>query len=285
MAGALLLTGCAGQQVDHGAYIADSSHPAAFHDSRVRYLVLHYTAIDDARSLQVLTTEEVSVHYLVPCHPVLRHGKPVVFALVPENERAWHAGESRWQHAAELNDSSIGIEIVNRGPLQPSDANGGAWDPFDDEQIDAVIRLAQDIVARYQIPPSRVVAHADIAPQRKDDPGPLFPWRRLAAAGVGAWPDDADVARHLAGRDPKAPADVLGLQRKLAAYGYDVPTDGVLDARTRRVLTVFQMHFRPSDYAGDADAQSDAIVSALLDKYAGADFTDPVAGSSRTPVH
>jgi N-acetylmuramoyl-L-alanine amidase len=78
---------------------------------------------------------------------------------------------------------------------------------------------------------------------------------------------------------------VLGLQRKLAAYGYDVPTDGVLDARTRRVLTVFQMHFRPSDYAGDADAQSDAIVSALLDKYAGADFTDPVAGSSRTPVH
>lgn len=266
---AALLGGCATGRIDRGTYIADTSHHAVSHDSRIRFLVLHYTALDDADSLCVLTTQAVSVHYLVPRHLQTDGGrgggaKPVVFALVPESERAWHAGDSRWQRAADLNDSSIGIEIVNLGPL---DADARTWEPFTPEQIDAVIRVASDIVTRYNIAPTRVVAHADIAPQRKDDPGPLFPWRELAQAGIGAWPDDADVARHMAGRDPKAPADVLGLQQKLAAYGYDVPTTGVLDAPTRRVLRVFQMHFRSSDFAGDADAQSDAIISALLDKY------------------
>jgi N-acetylmuramoyl-L-alanine amidase len=269
LACAALLAGCASDRIDRGTYIADTSHRAVSHDSRIRYLVLHYTALDDADSLRVLTTQAVSVHYLVPRHPAGANGgaasaKPTVLALVPESERAWHAGDSRWQRAADLNDSSIGIEIVNLGPL---DAQTSAWDPFNREQIDTVIRIARDIVTRYHIATTRVVAHADIAPQRKDDPGPLFPWRELAQAGIGAWWDEADVARHLDGRDPKAPADVLALQRKLAEYGYDVPVTGVLDAPTRRVLRAFQMHFRASDYAGDADAQSDAIVSTLLDKY------------------
>jgi N-acetylmuramoyl-L-alanine amidase len=154
---------------------------------------------------------------------------------------------------------------VNLGPIGP--LSDGKWQPYPPAQIDALIRLSRDIVARYQIPPTRVVGHSDIAPQRKIDPGPLFPWRALYDAGVGAWPDDATVAARLAGRDPKAPADVRALQEKLRRYGYDVATDGVLDDKTRRVFSAFQMHFRPSDYAGDADAQSDAIAQALLDKY------------------
>ncbi len=137
------------------------------------------------------------------------------------------------------------------------------WQPYPLQQIDALIRLSRDIVARYGIPPTRVVGHSDIAPQRKIDPGPLFPWRTLYDAGVGAWPDDATVAAHLAGRDPKSPADVGALQAKLKRYG----SDGVPDDATRRVFSAFQMHFRPSDYSGNTDAESDAIAQALLDKY------------------
>jgi N-acetylmuramoyl-L-alanine amidase len=283
LACASLLAGCASNLIDRGTYVVDTSHPAVSHDSRIRYLVLHYTALNDADSLRVLTTEAVSVHYLIPRDPYRggTQAKPVVLALVPESERAWHAGDSRWQRAADLNDASIGIEIANLGPL---DADTTDWQPFTAAQFDAVTRLARDIVTRYRIAPTRVVAHADIAPQRKDDPGPLFPWHAFAQAGVGAWPDDADVARELAGRDPKAPVDVLTLQRKLAEYGYDTPMTGVLDAPTRRVLRVFQMHFRPSDYAGDADAQSDAIVSALLDKY-GAAMPEPALPSDVSDTH
>lgn len=250
---------------DRGTYYADTRHPAKGVDSRVRFLVMHYTQIGEPGALQVLTGDTVSSHYLVPEHPRVERGVPVVYQLVPESERAWHAGASAWQGATELNAASIGIENVNLGPVDTP--QGRTWQPYPREQVDALIRLSKDIVARYGIPPTRVVAHSDIASQRKLDPGPLFPWRALADAGVGAWPDGATVGARLAGRAPNAPADVRGLQWKLARYGYDVPVDGVLDARTRRVFAAFQMHFRPSEYAGNPDAETDAIAQALLDKY------------------
>lgn len=250
--------------VGRGSYYADTSLHARGADSRIRFLVMHYTESDEAKSLRTLTGDSVSVHYVVPPQPHIEHGMPVVYQLVPESQRAWHAGVSEWQRTTELNAVSIGIENVNRGPLDPQNRT---WQPYPPEQVDALIRLSKDIVARYAIPPTRVVGHSDIAPQRKIDPGPLFPWQALAQAGVGAWPDDATVAARLAGRDPRAWVDVRELQLKLARYGYDVPTDGVLDTRTRRVFAAFQMHFRPSDYAGDPDAQTDAIAQALLDKY------------------
>jgi N-acetylmuramoyl-L-alanine amidase len=260
--------GCKSDLVDRGSYVADLSRNAKGREPRIRYLVLHYTALDDAQSLSVLTADAVSVHYLVMREPFKREGhaneKPYVYALVPENERAWHAGLSHWQRASDLNDSSIGIEISNRGPL---DADWHTWDRFDDAQIEAVTRLAHDIITRYGISPTRVVGHADIAPQRKQDPGPVFPWERLAKAGIGAWPDPADVTTHLAGRHPRSETDLCMLQYRLFAYGYDIPMDGALDERTRRVLQAFQMHFRPADYAGNPDAETDAIVAALLDKY------------------
>ncbi|RQS75486.1 N-acetylmuramoyl-L-alanine amidase [Burkholderia sp. Bp8963] len=265
-AGLCLLAACTSPSlVGRGAYYADTSHRAPGADSRIRFLVMHYTESGEAQSLRTLTGDAVSAHYLVPAQPPIEWGKPIVYQLLPEAQRAWHAGVSSWQGATELNAASIGIENVNGGPIDTP--QGRTWQPYPPGQVDALIRLSKDIVERYQIPPTRVVGHSDIAPQRKIDPGPLFPWRALAQAGVGAWPDDATVAARLAGRDPHASADVRALQLKLARYGYDVPTDGTLDARTRRVFAAFQMHFRPSDCAGNPDAETDAIAQALLDKY------------------
>ncbi|WP_334046174.1 N-acetylmuramoyl-L-alanine amidase [Burkholderia cepacia] len=264
--------------VERGTYYADTSLHACGADSRIRFLVMHYTESDEAKSLRTLTGDSVSVHYVIPPQPRIERGLPVVYQLVPESERAWHAGVSEWQGTTELNAVSIGIENVNRGPLDPQNRT---WQPYPPEQVAALTRLSKDIVTRYAIPPTRVVGHSDIAPQRKIDPGPLFPWHALAQAGVGAWPDAATVAVRLAGRDPHAPVDVRELQLKLARYGYDVATDGVLDTRTRRVFAAFQMHFRPADYAGDPDAETDAIAQALLDKYfAGTQPADyaPAAG-------
>lgn len=251
--------------INHSSYYSDTSHQAKYADTRIRFLVMHYTEINEQQSLDVLTNEQVSAHYVVPDHPKTKNGEPVIWQLVPESERAWHAGTSAWQGTTELNAASIGIENVNLGPIDTP--QGRTWQPYPPEQVDAIIRLAKDIVTRYGIPPTRVVGHSDIAPQRKIDPGPVFPWKQLYDAGIGAWPDDASVTQELKGRDPHASTDVQQLQQKLARYGYEVATDGVLDDRTRRVFAAFQMHFRPQDYSGNPDAQTDAIAQALLDKY------------------
>jgi len=260
-----LLAACSSSEINRGAYIADTRYHAPSADSRVRFLVMHYTQGNEARSLAVLTGDDVSVHYVVPDNPPIENGEPVVYQLVPESERAWHAGKSEWQGTTELNAASIGIENVNVGPVDTP--QGRTWQPYPPAQVDALVKLAKDIVTRYKIPPTRVVGHSDIAPQRKTDPGPAFPWRTLYDNGIGAWPDDATVAQRLAGRDPKSLVDVAALQHKLQRYGYDVATDGVLDDKSRRVIAAFQMHFRPVDYAGNPDAQTDAIAAALLDKY------------------
>ena len=261
----VLISGCSSTEINRGAYIADTSIHSKRIDSRVRFLVMHYTQGDEARSLAVLTGDDVSVHYVVPEAPRVENGEPVVYQLVPESERAWHAGASEWQGTTELNAASIGIENVNVGPIDTP--QGRTWQPYPPAQVDAIVKLAKDIVTRYNIPPTRVVAHSDIALQRKTDPGPAFPWKTLYDAGIGAWPDAPAVALHLAGRDPKAPVDVAALEDKLERYGYDTATDGVFDDRARRVIAAFQMHFRPSDYAGNPDAETDAIGAALLDKY------------------
>jgi len=260
-----LLAACSSTEINRGAYIADTRYHAPSADSRVRFLVMHYTQGNEARSLAVLTGDDVSVHYVVPDNPPVENGEPVVYQLVPESERAWHAGQSEWQGTTELNAASIGIENVNVGPIDTP--QGRTWQPYPPAQVDALVKLAKDIVTRYKIPPTRVVGHSDIAPQRKTDPGPAFPWRTLYDNGIGAWPDDATVAQHLGGRDPKSLVDVASLQQKLQRYGYDVATGGVLDDKTRRVIAAFQMHFRAADYAGNPDAETDAIAAALLDKY------------------
>ncbi|WHP79104.1 N-acetylmuramoyl-L-alanine amidase [Edwardsiella anguillarum] len=266
----LLLVGCQQSPTlrDRGGYWVDDSQRALRAEPRIRYLVLHYTAEDFPSSLRVLTGKRVSAHYLVPAVPPQRDGRPVVWQLVPESRSAWHAGISYWRGQTHLNDNSIGIEIENPGYRRTP--HGIVWYPFTPQQITAVRALAQDIVRRYAIAPQNVVGHMDIAPQRKVDPGPLFPWQMLAQQGIGAWPEAARVRAYLQ-RYRQRPPDVAYLQRRLAQWGYQIEPSGINDAASRRVIAAFQMHFRPTDFRGEPDAETSAIVDALIAQYGGAD--------------
>ncbi|WP_145508987.1 N-acetylmuramoyl-L-alanine amidase [Yersinia alsatica] len=268
----LLLAGCSSSQrdnqhklIDRGDYKVDTSMPSIAQNERVRFLVLHYTAIDDAESLKVLTQGQVSAHYLVKTHPDTLDGKPIVLQLVPESQRAWHAGVSDWHGRSSLNDTSIGIEIVNKGFTEKM--LGREWYPYNESQIKLIERLTKDIVERYNIDPTDVVAHSDIAPLRKSDPGPLFPWQRLALLGIGAWPDDATVTKYIDGRNKRDMASVSVIQQALARYGYQIPQSGELDDETKQVIKAFQMHFRAQDFSGVPDVETEAIALALVEKY------------------
>jgi N-acetylmuramoyl-L-alanine amidase len=164
---------------------------------------------------------------------------------------------SSWQGNTNLNSSSIGIEIVNFG-----DRNG-AWQAYPKAQMDVVIALVKDIVKRHNIRPDRIVGHSDIAPQRKSDPGPLFPWKRLADEGLIKWPDAAEVARRQAAFAKELP-DVEWFQKMLAKQGYAVPLNAELDEQTVRVIKVFQMRNRPANIDGMPDAETAAILDVLV---------------------
>ncbi len=237
-----------------GAPKIDTRHESVNHDSRARYIILHYTQETFERSLEILTRGFVSSHYLVS-----DTDRPRSYRLVSENRRAWHAGQSSWRGETALNASSIGIEIVNLGPLP--DAKGDFY-PYPPAQIAEVIRLVRDIAKRHGIPPHRILGHSDIAPQRKIDPGPQFPWRRLFEAGLVPWPDDAQVAEVIPSYETTLP-DAAWFQSQLAEYGFEVPRSGEWDAPTRRVLSNFQAKYRPSRYDGEPDAESAAILTVL----------------------
>lgn len=268
------LSGCADQQlmvkrgkilVDHGDYQINTSHSAQGQNERVRFLIFHYTAVDANISLQLLTTSRVSAHYLIPSYSSGQRGKLVAWQLVPENKRAWHAGVSEWAGRTNLNDTSIGIEIVNEGFHES--VLGKQWIPYHKDQEVLVARLARDIIARYQIIPKNVLGHSDIAPLRKYDPGPLFPWQWLAQQGIGAWPDAATVEKYLQGEHRCSVGNIVVIQRALATYGYGIPQTGTEDEDTRRVISAFQMHFRPQNTSGIADKETEAIALALVEKY------------------
>lgn len=253
LAGLMLLGGCAtGLRID-------TSYTSIGQDSRVQHLVLHFTAEDFPRSLKILTQGPVSSHYLVSD----RQGDnaPKIYRLVDENRRAYHAGVSSWKGATALNASSIGIEIVNRGPRKGP--NGVEFEDFDDDQIDLVIELCRQIIKEHAIRPDRVVGHSDIAPTRKNDPGPKFPWKRFADAGLILWPDAALVAQKLPGYEQKLP-DVRWFQERMQAHGFLVPQHGELDRATRDVIAAFQMKYRPARYDGEPDAETAALVDALV---------------------
>jgi N-acetylmuramoyl-L-alanine amidase len=228
----------------------DTSYRAVSQDSRVQFIVLHYTEIDFARSLHRLTKEEVSSHYLINDAP------PTVYRLVDEGQRAWHAGPSYWQGYTHLNSSSVGIEIVNTG-------NGGdpsaGYAEYPEQQIQVVIELVRDIERRHRVRPDRVLGHSDIQPLTKQDPGPRFPWYQLALAGLIVWPDPDAVAAARAKLGQEVPA-VSWFQQRLRAHGFDVPLDGQLDAVTRASLSAFQMKYLPARYDGVPDAETAALL-------------------------
>ncbi|MDT9001852.1 N-acetylmuramoyl-L-alanine amidase [Paucibacter sp. APW11] len=247
----LMLAGCA-TAPPQGVRI-DTRYVSENQDSRVLFLVLHYTVGDFESSLKTLTTGgKVSAHYLVRDEPV------TTYRLVDESRRAWHAGVSYWRGSANINPGSIGIEIVNPGRLVGADGTV-SYAPYPDKQIDEVIQLCKEIVARHQIRPERIVGHSDIQPQSKQDPGPMFPWKRLWQAGLIAWPDEAMVAERRPGYELSLP-DVAWFQAKLARHGFDVPRNGELDRATRNVIAAFQMKYRPARYDGEPDAETAALL-------------------------
>ncbi|QGZ28889.1 N-acetylmuramoyl-L-alanine amidase [Stutzerimonas stutzeri] len=245
---ALLLVGCAsGPRID-------TRHTSLGQDSRAQFIVLHYTSSDLSRSLEILKGDGVSSHYLIGEAPA------TIYRLVDENRRAWHAGESQWNGRTWLNSSSIGIELVNRGYIEGE--RGRLWYPYSEQQIDALIVLLKDIMQRHGLKPGAIVGHSDIAPQRKVDPGPLFPWKRLADAGLVPWPDAAVVARQRSAFALQLP-DVAWFQAQLVRQGYKVPEHGHLDLETRNVIAAFQMKYRPTRFDGEPDAETAAILAAL----------------------
>ncbi len=261
----LFYIGCQQVEKERGEplfYRINSQQKAAGSDDRIQFLVLHYTAEDFTGSLATLTAGRVSAHYLVPEHPDDSAGIPTALRLVDESRRAWHAGESSWRGRNHLNDTSIGIEIENDGYRRT--LTGYHAVPYPPRQMALVIALSRDIINRYHISPFNVVGHSDIAWRRKQDPGPLFPWRQLAAAGVGVWPDQRRVNFYLRKRDPHERVAMAGILQRMARYGYDV-TPGLPVALQQKAVAAFQMHFRPGDFRGLPDAETEAILDALLE--------------------
>lgn len=218
-----------------------------------RFLILHYTGLATAQeALDILKCpeREVSAHYLV-------HEDGQVVQMVAESERAWHAGQSCWKGERDINSASIGIEIVNPGVLEN-------FPPFPDAQISSVISLCRSICERYNIAPENVLAHSDIAPERKIDPGENFPWETLFKAGIGHWVEPAPIrgGRFFAMGDQGQPVEAL--QSMLAMYGYDITINGEFNERTKVVLSAFQRHFRPIQIDGVADISTIETLHRLI---------------------
>ena len=244
--------------------------PSPNFDARTRpidLVVLHYTGMQDSETaLRRLTDpaplagaypgpwqapdvaadaplSRVSAHYVVD-----EAGR--IYSLVPEEHRAWHCGASSWEGEGDVNARSIGVEIVNGG-------HDFGLPDFPPRQIDAVIALLRDIFARWpELNKTRVVAHSDIAPERKADPGEKFPWRRLAEAGVALWPEH--VAMQLSSDDL-----VSQVQNQLELIGYDVKQTGFVDVATKAALIAFQRRFRPDNIDGAIDDETRLLLAAL----------------------
>jgi len=216
--------------------------PSPNHDARpdgqaIDILLLHYTGMKTGgEALERLCdpAAKVSAHYVVE-----EDGR--IFQLVSESRRAWHAGAACWQDATDINARSIGVEIVNPG-------HEFGYRSFPPEQMAAVKRLGLDILARHSIPAARVLGHSDVAPLRKEDPGELFDWRGLAAAGIGLWPESGSAA---------VLENAVGKALKRIGYGY---TEEDLPA----VIRAFQRRYRPANLTGTADAETRRRLAALL---------------------
>ena len=222
-------------------------------------LVLHYTGMPTgAAALARLRdpASEVSCHYLV-----WEDGR--IDQLVAEADRAWHAGRSFWRGERDMNAVSVGIEIVNAG-------HDGGCPPYPDPQVAAVIALALDIRRRHTVPSARVLAHSDIAPDRKIDPGEWFPWERLARAGVSVQVVEARAPRgRVTLRQGGSGAPIAQLQTDLAALGFDLAPTGVFSAETSLAVLALQRHHRRALVDGRADPETQAVLAALL-RHAGA---------------
>jgi N-acetylmuramoyl-L-alanine amidase len=234
-------------------------------------IVLHYTGMPDADSALALLRaagSNVSAHYFV-----FEDGR--IVQMVPESRRAWHAGKSEWAGETDINSCSIGIEVANPG-------HDHGYPEFPKRQIAAVTALCRSIQTRQTIAPMRVLAHSDIAPARKQDPGEKFPWRTLYESGVGHWVKPAAIMNFGQSLEPGSRGEaVIALQRSLREYGYGVEASGEYDPPTFEVVVAFQRHFRPERVDGIADPSTRSTLQELL---VGRRRTRSIAARARSPM-
>jgi N-acetylmuramoyl-L-alanine amidase len=238
-------------------------------NERARFLVFHYTAANFASSVAALTGPNVSAHYLVPditdpSYLSAGYTEQEVFGIVDEDKRAWHAGVSTWGNRQNLNDTSIGVEIVNLATDNQGKFN---FPPYHPQQISAVEELALNILARYpDITPVNVVGHADIAIGRKSDPGPMFPWHALYLKGIGAWFDCDRQAAYSQQYTVSGIPCRTTLLKLFKTYGYDISA-ATTEPGFQRLVRAFQLHFRAHNYDGVMDVETAANLAALVNKY------------------
>lgn len=227
-------------------------------------IIVHYTDMVTAEEALAWLSNpfsKVSSHYLIG-----ENGK--VYQLVDEDKRAWHAGESFWQGYTDLNSCSIGIELANPGHTH-------GYVPFPEAQIEALLRLCEDIRTRWDIPPARILGHSDVAPQRKQDPGHLFPWETLAKEGLGLWPtashehNNPGLLRSKAPHNDEPSVSVIASSCKERSKPETVVNEaltkiGYETISPTHTLLAFQRHFQPHKVDGIADKETISLLQSLL---------------------
>ena len=237
-------------------------------NERIQFIVVHYTATNNEYSIKELISNRVSAHFLV-----LDEDDNTIYNLVPLDQRAWHAGASSFRGRTNLNDTSIGIEIVSDGIARDRRNDPNRYPPYDAYleykpiQIEKVAQIIKYVAARYNIPARNIVAHSDIAPSRKKDPGAKFPWKELYEKyDIGAWYNESDKQAFMNEEKFNA-TSISDIKEELRKYGYEINRTNEWDRDSRDVVYAFQLHFNPKNATGDMDLETFAILKALNKKY------------------
>jgi len=247
-------------QVDSNSYVATGKN------ERIQFIVVHYTATDNLGSIKELTSSRVSSHFLV-----LDEEDNKIYSLVPLEQRAWHAGASSFRGRTNINDTSVGIEIVSDGIAKEYRNNPyplyDHYVEFKPIQIEKTAQIIKYVAEKYNIPAKNIVAHSDIAPGRKKDPGAKFPWKELYDKyNIGAWYDEADKQAFMNEEKFNA-TSIREIKDELRKYGYEVNRLEEWDKESKNVVYAFQLHFNPKNLTGEMDLETFAILKALNKKY------------------
>ena len=249
-------------QVDSNSYVATGKN------ERIQFIVVHYTATDNAGSIKELTSSRVSSHFLI-----LDEDDNKIYSLVPLEQRAWHAGASAFRGRTNINDTSVGIEIVSDGIAKEFISDPNPYHPYDHYvdykpiQIEKTAQIIKYVAEKYNVPARNIVAHSDIAPSRKKDPGAKFPWKELYDKyNIGAWYDEADKQTFMDEEKFKA-TSIREIKDELRKYGYEINRFDEWDKESKDVVYAFQLHFNPKNATGEMDLETFAILKALNKKY------------------
>ena len=249
-------------QVDSSSYVATGKN------ERIQFIVVHYTATDNVGSIKELTSSRVSSHFLI-----LDEDDNKIYSLVPLEQRAWHAGTSSFRGRTNINDTSVVIEIVSDGIAREYRPDPNPYHPYDHYvdykpvQIEKTAQIIKYVAEKYNVPARNIVAHSDIAPSRKKDPGAKFPWKELYDKyNIGAWYDETDKQEFMDEEKFKA-TSIREIKDELRKYGYEINRLDEWDKESKDVVYAFQLHFNPKNATGEMDLETFAILKALNKKY------------------